>query len=408
MAGEHKMMVSYIRGMQRPCGEENTMFKFLSKNMFKERNLHRDDEYLIQMQNVVKAYETEAGQFLALKDIKLAIGEGEFVGVIGKSGSGKSTLINMIAGIDRPTRGELYVSGTPIHTLSEGGMAKWRGHNLGIVFQFFQLLPVLTVLENVMLPMDFCNMYTPRQRRKRALMVLDLVGVANHANKLPSQLSGGEQQRVAIARALANDPPIILADEPTGNLDSKTSDRVFQLFEGLVSSGKTILMVTHDNDQAKRVDRTIIIADGEIIEEYLAKTFPSLNQQQLIWATSKLQPKKYSPGSVIIQKGESPDKFYIVTKGHVEVVLQSPDGQEFTVSRISRGQYFGEIGLIRGGASMATVRAAAESDVEVAALSREDFNKLISESEPTKKEIDRVARKRLKESSDLTKEVNNA
>ena len=285
------------------------MFKFLSKQMFKERHVHRYDEYLIQMRDVVKAYETEAGEFLALKNIKLVMGDGEFVGVIGKSGSGKSTLINMISGIDRPTKGEVYIGGTPIHTLNEGEMAKWRGRNLGIVFQFFQLLPILTVIENVMLPMDFCNMYRPHQRRKRALQVLDLVGVAEHAHKLPAQLSGGEQQRVAIARALANDPPIILADEPTGNLDSKTADRVFQLFEGLVASGKTIVMVTHDSDQAKRVKRTIIIADGEIIEEYLARTFPSLTQEQLIWTTSKLQPQKYSAGSVIIQEGERADKF---------------------------------------------------------------------------------------------------
>jgi ABC-type lipoprotein export system ATPase subunit len=385
------------------------MFKFLSKQMFKERDIHRYDEYLIQMQNVVKSFETEAGEFLALKNIKLAIGNGEFVGVIGKSGSGKSTLVNMISGIDRPTNGEVYVGGSPIHTYNEGQMARWRGRNLGIVFQFFQLLPILTVLENVMLPMDFCNMYSPAKRRKRAYEVLDLVSVAEHGHKLPSQLSGGEQQRVAIARALANDPPIILADEPTGNLDSKTSERVFTLFEALVSGGKTIVMVTHDSDQAKRVQRTIVIADGEIIEEYLARTFPSLNQQQLIWVTSMLQPQKYPAGSVIIQKGEPPEKFYIVTKGHVEVVLHTPDGQEFTVSRIERGQYFGEIGLMNGsGVSMATVRAAAEIDVEVAALDRESFTRLISESEPTKKEIDRVAQQRLSKSKDRKKGTNNA
>jgi ABC-type multidrug transport system ATPase subunit len=287
-------------------------------------------------------------------------------------------------------------------------MAKWRGRNLGIVFQFFQLLPMLTVLENIMLPMDFCNTYSPRQRRKQALQVLELVGVAEHAHKLPAQLSGGEQQRVAIARALANDPPIIVADEPTGNLDSRTSERVFHLFEGLVASGKTVLMVTHDGDQAKRVQRTIIISDGEIIEEYLSRTFPALTQQQLIWVTSKLRPQKCSAGSVIIQKGEPADKFYIVTKGHVEVILQAPDGREFTVSRIERGQYFGEVGLTRGGVSMVTVRAGAESDVEVAALGREDFTRLIAESKDTKKEIDRVAQERLKERLDLTKETDSA
>jgi len=384
------------------------MFKFLSKQMFREHDLHRYDEYLIQVRDVVKAYETEAGEFLALKGIKLAIGDGEFVGVIGKSGSGKSTLINMISGIDRPTKGEVNIGGAPVHTFNEGEMAKWRGRNLGIVFQFFQLLPILTVLENVMLPMDFCHLYSPAQRRKRAYEVLEMVGVAEHGHKLPSQLSGGEQQRVAIARALANDPPIILADEPTGNLDSKTSERVFNLFEALVAGGKTIVMVTHDSDQAKRVKRTIIIADGEIIEEYLSKTFPSLTQQQLIWITSKLQPQRYPPGSVIIQKGGPADKFYIVIRGYVEVILQTPDGQEFTVSRIEEGQYFGEIGLISGDVSMTTVRAAANSDVEVAALDRENFTKLMADSQATKKEIDRVAQQRIRESLDLAKGTDNA
>jgi len=244
------------------------MFRILPlKITNKEGRLRGEDEALIQLKNVVKAYKTEAGDFLALKNINLSIGSGEFVGVIGKSGSGKSTLINMITGIDRPTKGEVFVADTPIHILNETRMAQWRGHNLGIVFQFFQLLPILTVLENVMLPMDFCNLYSRRQRKERALNVLSMVGVAEQAHKLPSQLSGGEQQRVAIARALANDPPIIMADEPTGNLDSKTSAIVFEVFEKLVDSGKTIVMVTHDGDLANKVKRTILIADGEIVEE---------------------------------------------------------------------------------------------------------------------------------------------
>ena len=371
------------------------MFKFLSRQTFKERDIHRYDEYLIQLQNVVKSYQTEAGDFFALNNIKLEIGNGEFVGVIGKSGSGKSTLINMITGIDRPTKGEVNITGTPIHTLSEGRVAQWRGRNLGIVFQFFQLLPMLTVLENVMLPMDFCKMYNPRQRRERAFSVLDLVDVAGHANKLPAMLSGGEQQRVAIARALANDPPIIVADEPTGNLDSKTSERVFSLFEALVSSGKTILMVTHDGEQARRVKRTIVIADGEIIEEYLSRTFPSLTQPQLVWVTSKLKQEKYPPGSVIIQKGEAADKFFIVTKGYVEVHLHIPGGQELVVSRVESGQYFGEVALLHGGPRMVTICAAPDTDVEVAVLNKSDFDQLVGESSATRKQIDGVAQERL-------------
>ena len=228
---------------------------------------HNGNEYLINLQQVAKAYETEAGLFYALQGIDLEVDGGEFVAVVGKSGSGKSTLINMITGIDRPTSGEVLVGDTAVHTLNEGRMAVWRGRQVGVVFQFFQMLPTLTVIENVMLPMDFCHMYSMRERYERAMYLLDLVEIADHANKLPSAISGGEQQRAAIARALANDPPIIAADEPTGNLDSKTAEAVFQLFEKLVSEGKTILMVTHDRDLARRVSRTVTLADGAIVDE---------------------------------------------------------------------------------------------------------------------------------------------
>lgn len=222
---------------------------------------------LIDVRNVVKIYETGAGKFLALKGVNMQVNTHEFVAVIGKSGSGKSTLVNMISGIDRPSTGEVFVDDTPIHRLNEGQLAVWRGKSLGVIFQFFQLLPSLTVVENVMLPMDFCNMYAPRERFDRAMSLLEHVGIAEHAHKLPSATSGGQQQRAAIARALANDPPIILADEPTGNLDSRTADQVFSLFSTLVQEGKTILMVTHDKDLAKRVTRAVTVADGEIVDE---------------------------------------------------------------------------------------------------------------------------------------------
>jgi putative ABC transport system ATP-binding protein len=225
------------------------------------------NDHLIDLQQVVKAYETEAGPFYALKGIDLEVDNGEFVAVVGKSGSGKSTLINMITGIDKPTSGEVLVGDTAVHTLSEGRMAVWRGRHMGVVFQFFQMLPTLTVIENVMLPMDFCNMYSMRERQERAMHLLAQMDIADHAHKLPSAISGGEQQRAAIARALANDPPIIAADEPTGNLDSKTAEAVFQLFESLVDAGKTILVVTHDRDLASRVSRTVTLADGEIVNE---------------------------------------------------------------------------------------------------------------------------------------------
>lgn len=236
---------------------------------------------LIELDKVGKAYQTPVGEFIALKDINLTIGTGEFVAVVGKSGSGKSTLINMITGIDRPSEGEIYVDGTAIHKLAEGPMAEWRGRNIGVIFQFFQLLPMLSCVENVMLPMDFCDVFKPSEREDRALELLRLVEMDKDAYKLPNEVSGGQQQRVAIARALANDPPLLVADEPTGNLDSRTADSVFKLFEGMVVAGKTILMVTHDEELASRVTRKITLADGEIIGE------EDLTQQRTKQSTEK-------------------------------------------------------------------------------------------------------------------------
>jgi ABC-type lipoprotein export system ATPase subunit len=222
---------------------------------------------LIDVQHVEKAYQTPAGDFYALKGIDLQVQPGEFVAVVGKSGAGKSTLINMVTGIDRPTTGQVRVGSQTIQQMSEDRIAAWRGQNVGVIFQFFQLLPMLTCAQNVMLPMDFANHYhTTKERRERALYLLEQVGIPEQADKLPSAVSGGQRQRVAIARALANDPMFLAADEPTGNLDSKTSDAVFGVFERLVDTGKTILMVTHDGDLASRVDRVVRLADGEIVD----------------------------------------------------------------------------------------------------------------------------------------------
>jgi len=224
------------------------------------------NDHLIELRQVGKTYETAAGDFVALEDVDLKVDPGEFVAVIGKSGSGKSTLINMITGIDRPTSGQVLVGDTAVHKLNEGQIAVWRGRQVGVVFQFFQLLPTLTLVENVMLPMDFCDMYSMREREERAMDLLAQVELTDHAHKLPTAISGGQQQRAAIARALANDPPILVADEPTGNLDSVTSESIFNLFEELVASDKTILMVTHDLDLARRATRTILLVDGQIAD----------------------------------------------------------------------------------------------------------------------------------------------
>jgi ABC-type lipoprotein export system ATPase subunit len=289
------------------------------------------------------------------------------------------------------------VDNTPVHTLSEGQLAKWRGKHLGIVFQFFQLLPTLTLLENVMLPMDLCGLYSVRERKKRAMGLLELVEMGDQANKLPTAVSGGQQQRVAIARALANNPPIVVADEPTGNLDSKTAKSVFDLFEVLIASGKTIVMVTHDADLAKRVDRAVIVSDGEVIDEYLARTFPALTGEQLIETTRGLQPQRHEPGSIILREGLPADKFFIVTRGQAEVVLKGPEGSDIVVSRMNPGQYFGEIELRHGGTNIATIRAAAVDGVDVVALDRETFDRLVAESPETRAAIDRTVTERIDE-----------
>ena len=219
---------------------------------------------MISLHHVSKKYETPAGAFVALREVDVRIRAGEFVGVVGKSGSGKSTLLNMIAGIDRPSSGTVTVANTTIDTLPENKLAAWRGRNVGFVFQFFQLLPTLTAIENVILPMDFCKTFPARERRRRALALLERVGVGPQADKLPSTLSGGEQQRVAIARALANNPPLVIADEPTGNLDSFTARGILDLFRELSNQGTTIVIATHEPDIVRVSDRKIEISDGRV------------------------------------------------------------------------------------------------------------------------------------------------
>jgi putative ABC transport system ATP-binding protein len=221
---------------------------------------------LVDVRNVIKDYEGPQGPIHALKSVNLRVGSGEFVGIRGPSGSGKSTLLNMITGVDRPTGGQVLINGQDLTELNEDRLARWRGDNVGVVFQFFQLLPTLTVQENVILPMDFARKWRPKERMERAQMLLGQVGLEDQAHKLPNALSGGQQQRAAIARALANDPPLLVGDEPTGNLDSKTADIVVGAFEELVAAGKTFLMVTHSNSLAERIPRVIEVLDGELFE----------------------------------------------------------------------------------------------------------------------------------------------
>jgi len=219
---------------------------------------------MIKLRNVSRVYDTAAGPFTALRNLDLDVHPGELVALVGKSGSGKSTLLNVIGGIDTPSTGTVTVAGETIQAMNESRLAEWRGRKVGFIFQFFQLLPTLTAAENVMLPMDFCGSVRPRDRRRRAMELLDRFAVAQQADKLPASLSGGEQQRVAIARALANDPAVVLADEPTGNLDSTNGGAVLDLFRALASGGTTVLIATHDRDVARVIDRTIELADGSV------------------------------------------------------------------------------------------------------------------------------------------------
>jgi putative ABC transport system ATP-binding protein len=223
------------------------------------------DASLIFLREVNKVFKTGSGEVSVLKDINFSVRTAEFVVVEGPSGSGKSTLLNMITGIDRPTSGEVIVTGEPVHDMSENRLASWRGVSVGVIFQFFQLLPTLTILENVILPMDFSNVYHRTERPERAMTLLELVGIADHAHKLPSSMSGGEQQRAAIARALANDPPLLVADEPTGNLDTKTALGMFDLFNSLIEKGKTLLVVTHDLRLSEHASRVALLEDGRIM-----------------------------------------------------------------------------------------------------------------------------------------------
>jgi putative ABC transport system ATP-binding protein len=231
--------------------------------------MNQSNKSLIQLSDVTKTFSLASGTFRALKKVSLSIDQGQLVAVTGKSGSGKSTLLNVIAGIDRPSEGSVKINGIRVDQLSENELASWRGKNIGVVFQFFQLLPTLTILENVMLPMDFCNSYPKHERKERALALLDQVNIREQADKLPATLSGGQQQRAAIARALANDPPIIIADEPTGNLDSHTAASIFELFATLAQSGKTVIIVTHEREFSSFFENVIAITDGVVATEVL-------------------------------------------------------------------------------------------------------------------------------------------
>lgn len=353
---------------------------------------------MIDMHGVVKTFKSAAGEFTVLKGVDLTINRGEFVSIVGKSGSGKSTLLNMITGIDHPTAGRVVIGGTDIYTgVTESQRSKWRGRNLGIVFQFFQLMPMLTLLENVMLPMDYAELYDFDERPKRAMEMLEMVGLEKFANKLPVLVSTGQQQLAAIARALACDPPLLVADEPTGNLDTKSADIIIDLFEELSQRGKTVVMVTHDPSLTSRTTRNIIIADGELINETVAKALPWLRHRHMMEFTRLVETEIYPAKTTIISRDAHVEKFFMIHKGEVEVVLQDRKQDETIISRLKPGEFFGEIELMRGGKSIANVRASADGPVEVLTIKREDFKRVMDQSPITAEAVGKIVQERLKE-----------
>jgi ABC-type lipoprotein export system ATPase subunit len=358
-------------------------------------------EGMIELRGIVKTYHNAAGAFPVLKGLDLTIRRGEFVSIVGKSGSGKSTLLNMITGIDHPTAGRVVIGGTDIYTgVTESRRSKWRGRNLGIVFQFFQLLPMLTLLENVMLPMDYAEMYDFDERPARALELLKQVGLEKFANKLPVLVSTGQQQSAAIARALACDPPVIVADEPTGNLDSRSAGAIIDLFESLARGGKTIAMVTHDPSLTSRTTRNIVIFDGELIDEAISGALPQLRHRHLMEMTKKAIPLHSASGEVILPRGSQVEYLYVIRQGSVEVVA-GLDGSPQTLLRLGRGQLFGEIELLQGRPAIATVQAC-DGPVELLAYPRSEFLRILDESPITAKALNQAVEARLAEHARAT------
>ncbi len=282
--------------------------------------------------------------------------------------------------------------------MSESKRSLWRGKNMGVVFQFFQLLPTLSLLENTMLPMDYCNMYAYSERPARAMELLKMVGLEDQAHKLPTAVSSGQQQCAAIARAMATDPSIILADEPTGNLDSRSAETVLQLFESLAESGKTILIVTHDPSITERTDQTIILSDGEIIDEAIARALPLLSHPQMLAATKNAKKLKVNAGETILQQGKPVDHFFMIVSGEVEVMVSSDLVRDVSIARLGHGQFFGEVELVHGGHSLASVKAGKDG-VELALLPRQVFFDMIDQSPLTRQVIHEVSSNRLTENT---------
>ena len=284
-------------------------------------------------------------------------------------------------------------------------MARWRGENLGIVFQFFQLLPMLSLLENVMLPMDLSTRIPYAERETRAIELLKMVGLAKYAHKMPAAVSGGQQQTAAVARALANDPPLLLADEPTGNLDSRTAAHVFEIFEQLVRTGKTIVMVTHDPVLVQQTSRILLLSDGEVINDAIATALPMLSHPQMLQATRHLMPKTYQPGEVIIQQGDPNESLFIINQGSADITVEGKHGEIVQVNHLSRGDYFGEVELLNNLPAIASVRVGGETPLETVVLGQRHFLDLADEVRSFRDAIVQVSQERTSENRMFTDKI---
>jgi putative ABC transport system ATP-binding protein len=349
-------------------------------------------EPLISMAEIVKTFRNAAGEFTALNGVSACFYPGEFVSVVGKSGSGKSTLVNMITGIDHPTSGTVRVGDTYVHNLSENDMSVWRGKNLGIVFQFFQLLPTLTLLENVMLPMYLSGLYAPAEREGRSLELLKLVGLESFAEKLPAAVSGGQQQSAAIARALANDPPILIADEPTGNLDSRTADEVFELFATLIDQGKSILMVTHDIGLAARTMRTLLLSDGELINPWVASALHGLGHSRMLWLTRHLQPRSFPAGTPVLLDGGDTPWMLLVTSGCLEASVTARAGDIPYIMGLDEGSLITSFDKQAAGVDQIAFRAGGPEPLELLIGSGPEFAPGLAEMLPLRQFLQERAR----------------
>ncbi len=353
-------------------------------------------EPLVRIIDLVKTYQTPAGPLGVLQGIDIEIARGDFIALVGPSGGGKTTFLNMLTGIDRPTSGMVVVDGVDVSTTSERKLTRWRARNIGIVFQFFQLLPMLTLLENVMLPMDYAEHGEFADRPARALDLLAQVGLEMQAHKLPGAVSTGQQQAAAIARALANDPAVIVADEATGNLDTRSAETIVRLFERLAQAGKTIALVTHDPALAAHTTRTVVISDGELVDEMLARALPYLPHRRLLDATRLLARLRFEPGAPILAQGQPVEFLYVIGSGRVRVVRKGHERRLQHLAELGPGDHFGEVELVNGGTALASIQAASDSPVELVALPRHELSRLLQDLPQASEALAQTAELRLR------------